>query len=128
MPEPTQVPVFIFGVGHQFEPAIRHTLRETVIESDSAMIAGSGQAGHTAHIFGNGHRIRPEFVYQFVCEGQIGDRLRVDRIVKVRAVVREAGAQSVMCIEHAGDAIETESIDPVLVEPEADIRKRKCST
>ncbi len=67
-------------------------------------------------------------VDQIVGQRQVGEGVLVDGIVEVAIVGGEGGAEAVMVVEHAGDAVEAEAVEVVLVQPEAQLESRKCST
>ena len=77
-----EIPLLIPDVQH-LEPVIGHSHGHAHIKSDAPFLNGSGKAGHTAHIFSDGHCIGPHLMYHHIGQSQITEGIFIHIAVKI---------------------------------------------
>ena len=125
IPQPIHIPLLVSAIGQQLYPIVGYCHSHTVVESYAAVGYGYGNAGHTAHLFGNGGRGRVYGVYKVVGKGKIGN----GSLVGLRAEIVVVGAKVVdiamMMIYHRGYAVESEAVDVILFHPITNVREQE---
>ena len=119
VPEEADGPILVADVADELEPTLRHAHGHAVIEADATFCDGGADAGHTADILGDGQGIRADGVDDGVGEGEVGVGILIHGAVEVHPIVGEVHAQAMVEVEHGGDAIEAETVEVVLIKPEA---------
>ncbi len=112
------MPVLVFLLLDHLDPVVGDAHCETVVESHAAVLELSGESGHAAHLLGDGYGLGVHLVYEQVGERQVYQRVSVLVAVVVVVVRSERLTESVVVVEHRGDAVESEAVEFVLLEPE----------
>lgn len=85
------------------------------------------QKDKKARTFRYGDRLWQHRVYHIVGQHQVRDRVLVDRTSKILLVaIREGMCNSVMVVDHAGDAIEAKAVETELLQPVAQVGKQEA--
>ena len=121
----TDVPVLVPLGLEGTDPEIGHAHAQAIVKADAALPDGQAHAGHAGHVLCNGDGHGIDAVDQLVGKLEIGHRVRVGVHGEVLVVVIEGGAQTVVMIEHAGDAVEPESIEMELLDPVLAVGKQE---
>ena len=100
------------------DPEVGDVHGHAVIEAVAAVLESGCETRHTAHLFGDRHRVRVDLVNEPVGKREVDDRVAILMAVVIVAVVTEGFAEAVAIVKHGGDAVEAEAIEAVLVEPE----------
>ena len=119
-------PFFVGLFLYQFYPVVGHAHRQPVVESDAAGVDAACYAGVSAHLFGNGDGPRVDQMGHAVGHGQICQCVFVFVAVEIVGIRREVLAQSVVEVEHAGDAVEAEAVDVIFFHPVADVGEQEA--
>ena len=121
----TGFPVFILDLLDIFDPEIGNTHRQTIVETDAAVLYLRCQARHAAHLFGDRDGIGFDLMNHFVGKGKIHDGITVFVTVEIRAVAVEVFPQTVRAVDHRGHAVKTITVEIVFVEPELAVREQE---
>ena len=124
-PNGRRMPVLVLLLLECFDPKIGDIHGHSVVEIVAPVLESGSQAWHTAHLLGDRHRVRVDLVNQPVGEGQVDDRIAILMAVVIVAVVAKGFPEAVAIVKHGGNAIEAESVETILVEPEFAVRKQK---
>ena len=117
VPEGPHVPVFVRDV-QEFEPVVRHPHCEPVVEPYASVLFRHCQPWHSRDILRDGRDLSFQVVAEFVGHCEICDGVPVDIRAEVVVVACECVSKSVVEVEHACDAVEPESVNVVLLDPE----------
>lgn len=81
----------------------------------------------TVQTFRDGNRLWQHRVYHIVGQHEVRDRVLVDRTSKVLLVaIREGMCNSMVVVDHAGDAVEAEAVETELLQPVAQVGKQEA--
>ena len=125
VPHLEHIPLIVGIVLEQLDPEVRNAHGQAVVEADAAAADGDAHAGHAAHLLADGQREGIDGVDQLVGQLQIGQRVHVGVQAEVLGIVGEAGAESVILIDHRGDAVEAEAVEVVLLQPEFQVGQQE---
>ena len=107
------------------DPVVRQTHAQAGVKTDAALGDRPAHARHAAHILGDAIRLRFDFLSQVHGKLQVGDRVHVRVHGEIHLVVHKRGAQAVVMIEHAGDAVKAEAVKMIFFQPEAHVGKQE---
>ncbi len=125
VPQVPHGPVLVGDLLDELDPVVRNPHGEAVVEAETAFFRRGGQPGHAAHVLGHDQGIRSQAVDHPVGQRQVGQRIFVDVVVEVVGIGAKASIEPVVAVEHAGDTVEAESVEPVFVQPEAAVGQQK---
>jgi len=125
MPDAVHAPVLVAHIFDQLKPVVRNAHGEAVVEAAAACRGRTGQARHAADVFRDGDGVGTYGVDEFVGQGEVHQGLEIDISVEVVGIGEERFTESAVVVEHAGDAVETEAVDMVFIEPEAAIGEQE---
>ncbi len=112
-----RVPVLVFLFFQCLDPVVGDSHCHAVVEANASVFEWNGESGHAAHLLGNRYGLRIYAVDQQVGEREICDCINILIAVIIIAIAAEVLSESVVVVEHGGDAIEAESVEPVFLEP-----------
>ena len=118
-------PVLVAHLLDILDPEVGNTHRQTVVEAHAAFALRACQSGHSRHILSNGDGVFLHFVDQFVRQREIADCITIFVAVEITAIAVEILAQTVAEVHHRGYAVETESVEIVLIKPELAVREQE---
>ena len=124
-PDGRRMPVFVFLFFDRLDPVIGDIHCHTVVEAITAIFIFGSQSGHSAYFFGNRNRILIDFVDKLISQRQIRNSITILMTIKIISIITKCFAQSVTVIKHRGHAIETETVEFILVQPEFAVRQQK---
>ena len=112
------MPFLVFLLLDHLDPVVGDSHGEAIVEAESAVFEFHGEAGHAAHLLGDGDGFGVDFVDEDVGQGEIDDGVGVLAAVVIVGVAAERLAEAVVVIEHRGDAVEAEAVELVFLKPE----------
>ena len=112
------LPVFVLHLFDILDPEIRNTHRQAVIEAHASVFYLRSQTRHAAHLFRDGDSVRFDLMDHFVGKRQVHDRVAVFVAVEIAAVPVEVFTQTMRAIDHRGHAVEAETVEVILIDPE----------
>ena len=112
-----QIPMLVRCSFQQADPHIRFSHGKAVVKANATLGNGNAQSGDGRHILRDQQSIRIDLPGQFCCQLQICHSFNIRIHGEIFAVVGKSHAQTVIMIEHRGNAIEPESIKMVLRQP-----------
>ena len=121
VPDGIEVPGLVLLLLNQADPHVRQPHGQTVVKADAAALDGDAHTGHAGHVLGNGDGVGADLADQGVGQLQIGDGLGVGVHGKVHPEIGKGGAQTVIVVEHTGDAVKTEAVEVILLQPELQV-------
>ena len=119
-----EIPLLIPQIQH-LEPCIGNAHRHAEIESGSPFSQRSGKTGHTAYILSDGDGIGPHFVDHHICQSQIGKSIFIHIAAEILFQRGKSAVDTVVKVEHTGDAVKAESVYPVLIQIETAVGKKQ---
>ena len=97
---------------------VRDAHCHTEVETYSACGIWCRESGHTAHVLGYGECVPVQFVNQHIRKSEVDEGVLIDAFVEVDVVAAEIDSEAVVPVDHTGDAVETETVQPVFLHPE----------
>ena len=125
VPDFSGAPLVVGTFLYPLDPMVGDTHRHPEIESYSTVLERGGQSGHSADVLGDGECVGIHFPDEHIGEGQIFDGVLIDPLVEIVVVSDEVLAQAVVPIQHAGHAVEPESVQMVFLHPEFAVGKKE---
>jgi hypothetical protein len=125
VPEVFHEPILVRGLAGEAGPEVGYSHGEAEIEACAALGWRAGEAGHATDILGDGEGMGIDFVDEVVGEGEVGEGVIVDAWVEVICCAGEVAAESMIEVEHGGDAIEAEAIELEFLDPVAAVREQE---
>ncbi len=95
-----RVPVFVFLLLEGLDPIVGNTHGHAVVEAYAAVFERYCEAGHAAHLLGNGYCLGLHLMYEQVGKGEVDDGVGVLTAVVVVGIAAESFAEAVVVIEH----------------------------
>ena len=123
--EPLHRPILVRHLLRQMEPVVRLAHRHPVVEPDPSRLDGRGAARHARNILRDRDRPRIHRMDHLVGERQVRKGVAVHGAVEVHRIVGERRAESMMGVEHRGDAVEAEPVEVVFIEPETAVGEKE---
>ncbi len=112
------MPVLIFLLLDHLDPVVGDAHGQAVVEAHAAILELRGDSRHTAHLLGDGYRLRVNLMDKYVGKCEVDKSVGILTAVVVVAIAAECLAETMVVVEHGGDAVEAETVELVLVEPE----------
>ena len=116
-PYSAHAPLLVREFLDPFDPVVGNAHCHPEVESYASGLEGSGQTGHSAHIFGNGESLGVDLVNQHIGQPEVGHRVLINALVEIQRVVTEVGTEAVVPVQHAGHSVEAESVQVILFHP-----------
>jgi hypothetical protein len=124
--EGTHIPIDVLLLLQPLDVQVRYGHGKSVVESYSAQRQRDAETGHAGHIFRDGDTVGVQLVQHLVGNHEVDHTLLINARAEVLVVAaRETCADTVMCVNHARDTIEAETIKLVLFHPESQIAKQE---
>ncbi len=122
------VPCLVGGpLLHHLDPLVGDRHLQPVVEADAALGDRVADARHAAHVLRDGDRPRIQRVHHVVGQHEVGQVLHVGLGPEVLPVVaREDHLQAVVQVHHAGDPVEAEAVELVLLQVEAQVGQQEA--
>ena len=124
-PDLAHAPLLVALFLQPFDPVVGDTHCHPEVEAQSAGLVWSRKPGHSAHVLGNGDGIRVYFLDQHRRKRQIGDGILVHAGIEIIVIAAEILAEAVVPVKHAGDPVETESVQMIFLHPELAVGKEE---
>ena len=124
-PDGIKVPGLVLLFLDEADPHVRKPHGQAIVKADAAALDGDAHAGHAGHVLGDGDGAGPDLADQGVGQLQIGNGLGVGVHGEVHPEIGKGGAQAVIVVEHAGDAVKTEAVEVILLQPELQVREQE---
>jgi len=105
MPYVSYGPVFILHFLDKANPEIRNTHGKSIVKAESAFRKPGGKTRHAADIFCNSQCVITNIVNKPVGKGQVSEGVFVHTVIKITVIGSKSRSQSMVMIEHAGNAI-----------------------
>mmetsp|Transcript_56235 Transcript_56235/g.133544 ORF Transcript_56235/g.133544 Transcript_56235/m.133544 type:complete len:275 (+) Transcript_56235:703-1527(+) len=121
------LPLVVRHLLEKLDPHVGGSHRETVVEAKPALRNRAAEGRHAGDVLRDRDAPGAQRVDEVVGEHEVHARLDVRREPEVLAItVDEAVADAVVLVQHRGDAVETEAIELVLLEPPFEVRKEEA--
>ena len=111
------LPVLVNTFLDNLNPVVGDVHSHAIVEAVATIGYRSCEAGHTADLLGNSDSLRIDFVDEGIGQREVTDGIAILPSIIVSAIVGVSGAETVIKIDHAGDAVEAEAIEAELVHP-----------
>ena len=137
------VPVLILDLLQDLDPHVRNGHSEPVVEAHTTKGKGQAQSGHAGHVLSDGDAFGVQLVEHLVGDHEVYNSFLVYCSAKILVIAaREASGDvvskrsgdmgmddlrpnPVVDIEHAGDAVEAETVKMVLFHPKAEVTEQE---
>ena len=119
------LPVLVLLLLDGLDPVVGDSHRHAVIEANASILHLASKAWHAAHLLGNSDGMRIHLMDELVGKGEVGDGIGVLVAVVVVVVAAKRLPQAVVVIEHRRDAIEAETVELILLEPELAVAEQE---
>ena len=93
-------------------------------EPETALIHGTAEPGHAAHILRNGESPRTDALHKGSRQLQVGDSIHIHLRVKVAPQIRER-LVTVVQVKHTGNAIKAEAVETELLQPPSKVTEQE---
>jgi hypothetical protein len=127
------VPILILELLYDLDPHIGNGHCQTIVEPHSTVLCRDAQQWHTRYILGNCDNTLPfwgigiKLTKHGVREHKINDALVVyTRTVVLVVSSGETGTDAVVVVHHAGDTVETESVEMIFLDPPSQVTQQEA--
>ena len=120
-----RVPVFVFLLLDHLDPVVGDAHGHAVVEADAAVFELYGEAGHAAHLLGDGDSVGVHFMYEEVGERKVYNGVGVLVAVVIVRISAECFSEAMVIIEHGRDAVKPESVKSVFILPELAVAEKE---
>ena len=110
-------PLFVAAFLDPLDPVVGHAHAHAEVEAHAEGLEGGCQARHGRYILGDGDAVGIHLFHQLGGQGQVNHGVFVHAAVEVQAVIAEILAQTVVPVQHGGNAVEAETVDVVFLHP-----------